>query len=39
MTGPQSLIQLLHLAALADTRILIFDPAAAILEGLARFAI
>jgi hypothetical protein len=34
---PASLIQVLHLAALADTRILIFDPDAAALEGLPLF--
>lgn len=34
---PASLIQVLHLAALADTRILIFDPDAAMLEGLPLF--
>lgn len=34
---PDSLIQILHLAALADTRILIFDPDAATLEDLPLF--
>jgi hypothetical protein len=32
---PEGLITVLHLAAMADVRILIFDPDAAILEGLA----
>ena len=31
---PGSLVNVLHLAALADTRILIFDPDAPALEGL-----
>lgn len=31
---PSSLLNVLHLAAMADVRILIFDPNAAILDGL-----
>ncbi|WP_443006640.1 DUF5983 family protein [Serratia sp. MMO-24] len=34
---PGSLLQLLHQAALADTRLLIFDPDAPVLQGLPVF--
>lgn len=34
---PAALVNVLHLAALADVRLLIFDPDAAVLEGLAIF--
>ena len=35
---PESLVEVLHLAATADTRFLIFDPDAAELEGLQLFS-
>ena len=34
---PEALVKVLHLAALADVRLLIFDPSAAVLSGLAVF--
>ena len=34
---PEALVNVLHLAALADVRLLIFDPDAAVLDGLAIF--
>lgn len=34
---PEALVNLLYLAALADVRLLIFDPDAAVLDGLAFF--
>ena len=34
---PEALVKVLHLAALADVRLLIFDPDATVLDGLAIF--
>jgi len=34
---PEALVNVLYLAALADVRLLIFDPDAAVLDGLAIF--